>query len=834
VPDPAVSVLVQPLLWWVFLNGWDELFIDCCYLRLRFRARSLPAASIEERNGQAERPIAVFVPLWREHAVIQQMVEHNLAAIDYRNYDFFLGVYANDPRTLEKVIELEQRYPRVHRALCPNHGPTSKADCLNWVYQRMLLEEQHRKAPYEIVVQHDAEDIVHPLSLRLINSLAGQWDMVQVPVFPLPTPPREWTHGTYCDEFAEFQLKDLPVRQSLGGFLPSTGVGTAFRRELLERIAAAQQNRIFNVATFTEDYDIGLRTMMSGGRQILVVRRIPNGNREANGRPANGRPANGRQANGKLANGGRPANGKPTNGKLANGGRPANGRPANGRPGNGRPANGNRRENANGPAGGNHNRENGSAAAAAEFLATREYFPRTFRLAVRQKTRWVLGVSLQAWEQAGWRVPLRQLYWLWRDRKGLIGNPVSIFTNLVFAYCALRWVVALCLHSGWTPARVFPGRLAFWLLACNTLFLAERLAFRVYSSAQVYGWAAAAWAVPRSVLSNLINFCATASALAKYARMRFLGHGVAWSKTLHAFPDRELLLAFKRRLGDFLLEDHLLPASELEEALNEQQESGERLGEVLVRTGRLSEAQLLEALARQHGLETCRPDPAAIAFDALLQLPYAAALHYGVLPVEFRRPAKLVVASAEILSQAELDELACVAGLEIQPKLAALSAWDAAFGRAYSPPVRLLQSLHALGAVAPWKLRQAFEESRAGRTVAEVLLERGWADLGSLTAGFAAAGLEFRRLAPPDVQLEAAMRIPWELQRQLKAIAYRIGADEIYVAVAEMLSEADRRRLESACRAPVHFVFSLPGDLDAVIQFFSFRQGRQGEAAGAG
>ena len=42
----------------------------------------------------------------------------------------------------------------------------------------------------------------------------------------------------YCDEFAEFQTKDITVRQMWGGFLPGNGVGTAFSRAVLEKLAA--------------------------------------------------------------------------------------------------------------------------------------------------------------------------------------------------------------------------------------------------------------------------------------------------------------------------------------------------------------------------------------------------------------------------------------------------------------------------------------------------------------------------------------------------------------------------------------------------------------------
>ena len=37
-----------------------------------------------------------------------------------------------------------------------------------------------------------------------------------------------------------------------------------------------------------------------------------------------------------------------------------------------------------------------------ERVAVREFFPDSFHLAVRQKSRWVLGISLQGWKNLGW------------------------------------------------------------------------------------------------------------------------------------------------------------------------------------------------------------------------------------------------------------------------------------------------------------------------------------------------------------------------------------------------------------------------------------------------
>jgi adsorption protein B len=86
-------------------------------------------------------------------------------------------------------------------------GPTSKADCLNAIYRAMEEFEIRRHVRFEVVVTHDAEDLMHPDSLRLIHWFSLRYDMVQLPVLPLATPRRELTHGLYCDEFAEYQLK---------------------------------------------------------------------------------------------------------------------------------------------------------------------------------------------------------------------------------------------------------------------------------------------------------------------------------------------------------------------------------------------------------------------------------------------------------------------------------------------------------------------------------------------------------------------------------------------------------------------------------------------------
>jgi adsorption protein B len=71
------------------------------------------------------------------------------------------------------------------------------------------------------------------MALFLMNDRLSTHHYVQIPVFSLPL---KWSHlvaGTYIDEFAEAHTKDVLVRARLGAPLPSAGVGTALRKDLV-------------------------------------------------------------------------------------------------------------------------------------------------------------------------------------------------------------------------------------------------------------------------------------------------------------------------------------------------------------------------------------------------------------------------------------------------------------------------------------------------------------------------------------------------------------------------------------------------------------------------
>ena len=276
--DMLIGAILTPLAITILISGFDDLLVDIVWAAAWVGERiGGPASAPEKKPDQQEKRIAIFIPLWKEHAVIRRMLEHNIAAIDYANYDIFIGAYPNDDPTLQAIREIGAGYPNVFLAVCPHQGPTSKADCLNWIFQSLLSFEETQGGHFDAVLVHDAEDLIHPDALSLIDQKLNEYDTVQVPVLPLATRFGELTHGIYCDEFAEFQTIDMPARGLSGSFLPSNGVGTGYSRAVLDRLAEKRSNRVFEPASLTEDYESGVRIYQLGFRQYFAELERRNG-----------------------------------------------------------------------------------------------------------------------------------------------------------------------------------------------------------------------------------------------------------------------------------------------------------------------------------------------------------------------------------------------------------------------------------------------------------------------------------------------------------------------------------------------------------------------------
>lgn len=270
----------------------DELAVDIAWVWLLLRGR---VRSAQLSPDVAARPLigtaAVFVPAWDEAEVIGPTISHALQAWRQQELRLYIGCYRNDPATISAAMAAAAGDPRVRLVIHDRDGPTTKADCLNRLYGALCEDELRSGARVRSVVLHDAEDMVHPAALVVLDAALEGAGFVQLPVRPEPMPGSPWVSGHYADEFTESHAKAMVVRDALGAALPAAGVGCAIARDVLSELAEARKTELerndgplqgrragpFAAECLTEDYELGWRIARSGRRGRFLRLRDPDG-----------------------------------------------------------------------------------------------------------------------------------------------------------------------------------------------------------------------------------------------------------------------------------------------------------------------------------------------------------------------------------------------------------------------------------------------------------------------------------------------------------------------------------------------------------------------------
>ncbi len=249
----------------LFIGGIDDLVVDLIFL-LGASRRSARWSSVADLPApRIAAPLAIFVPAWDEAPVIAAMLRAALARFRHDNYCVFVGLYPNDPATIDAVNAVAAGDARIRPVVGERAGPTTKAGCLNTLWHAMVAE-----GSFKAVVLHDAEDVVHPDELTIFDSAIDRYAVVQLPVLPLVKPGSRLVSGHYADEFAEAHAKQIVVRARLGAGIPLAGVGCAIAVPMLAAIAEARDGEPFDAASLTEDYELGLDIAARGGRSLFA------------------------------------------------------------------------------------------------------------------------------------------------------------------------------------------------------------------------------------------------------------------------------------------------------------------------------------------------------------------------------------------------------------------------------------------------------------------------------------------------------------------------------------------------------------------------------------
>ena len=449
----------------ILISGTDDALVDLIYWIRRLTGhrphKRLDKKLESEIMALPEQPIAVMVPAWQEWAVIRKMVELAASSFDYKNYHLFIGTYPNDQKTQAAVDDMAMEYPHVHKVVTRNPGPTTKADCLNNIIEFISAFEKEEGIHFSIIGYHDAEDVIHPLELKMFNYFIPKYDLIQLPVFPLPRPHRRLIANHYMDEFGEAHCKDMVVREALTGNVPSAGVGTAFSRKAISTLETLNRHQVFDTNSLTEDYQIGFRLHGEGLKEHFALMSLPK--------------------------------------------------------------------------------------ERFPYIAVREYFPATVKRAVRQKSRWIVGIVFQGWRTLGWSRKLRLSYILMRDRKAVVTNPTNlagyfIVVNIVF----MELYTGLDDNAWWFPSLIPYDSWLWDLLYINGFFLLNRVIQRFYFTGNLYGWGHGFLSIPRMIIANIVNFMAYFRALRQVKAARRAGNEVAWDKTDHEFPELSMPHGRKR------------------------------------------------------------------------------------------------------------------------------------------------------------------------------------------------------------------------------------------------------------------------------------------------
>jgi adsorption protein B len=452
------------LTWFValvfLLSGVQDLIYDIGAYSLRFfrrvHYRNRERLSLARLRAREQQRIAVLVPAWNEGEVVGAMVANIIERVEYRNYVVFVGTYPNDARTQNAVNRLAAQHPQIVNVVNVRPGPTTKADCLNNVYRTLKAYEEREGINFDILVMHDAEDVVHPHSFLLYNYLIPRVDAIQLPILPLPTAHHRIVHWIYADEFSETHMKDVPVREKISGFVPFAGTGTGFSRRAFTTLEMGGE-KVYNEGSMTEDYSMSKR-MREAGLRIIFVNVVLADDKSKWWVPLYRRPG---------------------------------------------------------------------------FISNWAYFPMDFTRSIRQKTRWIIGISLQEWEHGGWKGNIRMKENFVKDRKIFLAASSSLLGYALLVYFILLGFGQL----GIVPFKLLPiieeGSVLHRLVVVDTGFMIFRMLERVVFVGMTYGLLAGLLAIPRLLIANVINGIAAFRALQTFARARQGKTAVRWDNTDH-------------------------------------------------------------------------------------------------------------------------------------------------------------------------------------------------------------------------------------------------------------------------------------------------------------
>lgn len=139
----------------------------------------------------------------------------------------------------------------------------------------------------------------------------------------------------------------------------------------------------------------------------------------------------------------------------------------------------------------------------------------------------------------------------------------------------------------------------------------------------------------------------------------------------------------KKRLGDLLVDYGKISQAQIDEAIKLQRISGKRLGELLIEQGFVSEEDIIDVLEVQLGIERVYLDMVNIDKQAVLSIPESLASKYILIPIELSNY-KIKVAMSDPLNIFAVDDVKIATGYDVEPVISTRREIQSSIDKYYS------------------------------------------------------------------------------------------------------------------------------------------------------
>jgi len=155
----------------------------------------------------------------------------------------------------------------------------------------------------------------------------------------------------------------------------------------------------------------------------------------------------------------------------------------------------------------------------------------------------------------------------------------------------------------------------------------------------------------------------------------------------------------QKRIGEILVDQHIISQDQLKIALTEQKKTREQLGRILVKLGFISEAVLRDLLSQSLGQNSVDLSNLVVDHEAVKLVPKMLARRHTLLPISYEKEKKtLVIAMSDVFNVLAIDQLiATLDGtINVEPVLAVETEIVNAIDNVYGFDLSLDGILHEL------------------------------------------------------------------------------------------------------------------------------------------